>query len=70
MAAGAWPRWHRPGSSANCEALEPTGEEGALLSSRRSAARGRRPIKPLSVSQEGPGCGPLFTLDFAFLFLT
>lgn len=54
MAAGAWPRWHRPGSSANCEALEPTGEEGALLSSRRSAARGRRPIKPLSVSQEDP----------------
>lgn len=41
------------------------------MSSRRSAARGREPVKPLLVSQEGePGRGQLFILDFAALPLT
>lgn len=53
---GAWSRW---------------GGKEQLMSSRRSAVRGRKPINPLLVSQEGkPGRGRLLTLDFTFLFLT
>lgn len=41
------------------------------MSSRRSAARGRKPINPLLVSQEGkPGRGRLFILDLMFLCFT
>lgn len=62
-----------PGGLSISPAMAPPrgGGEEQLMSSRRSAARGRKPINPLLVSQEGkPGCGRLFILDLMFLCFT
>lgn len=58
------PRWHCLGQ----QPWSQGGGEEQLMSSRRSAVRGPKPINPLLVSQEGkPGCSSLFILDFTFL---
>lgn len=62
-----------PGGLSISPAMAPPrgGGEEQLMSSRRSAARGRKPINPLLVSQEGkPGRGRLFILDLMFLCFT
>lgn len=64
MAAGAWPRWHRPGSSANCEALEPTGEGGAATELQEVSREGPQAHKAFIGVSGGTRMRPFIYFGF------